>query len=256
MKRYVRSSDNSDFVIDGKVLKKYVGKDTHVEIPEGIVIIDESAFQNCRKIEHVDFPDTLKWIRMNAFASCHSLQEVHLPEGLVGICFGAFTRCKELKVVELPSSLTRIEEYAFDSCTSLESINIPNVVLEKANIASNAFSHCPSADSNPSLSALKQRDKANQKYYRWVNSDSCDRACTTFAKEVARLLKSMNPDIHDIYTDASYSRNTAYWIVSFDEDGDDSVTLKLNLDEEQQLVFTHGPKEAAQQYVNKIKDQI
>ena len=70
----------NDFVIENGVLKEYKGTDPVVTVPDGVTVIGERAFYNCR-----------------------SLQKITLPEGLTSIGSGAFA-CTDVRSVMLPSS--------------------------------------------------------------------------------------------------------------------------------------------------------
>lgn len=66
------------------------------EVPEGVLLIGESAFSNMVK-----------------------LIEVVLPEGLTGIGDSAFSNCSNLARLTVPDSVTSIGEGAFEGCDAL-----------------------------------------------------------------------------------------------------------------------------------------
>ena len=132
-----------------------------VSISEGIEIIENRAFKDCKSLEAISFPNTLKRIGNNskeydsgAFSQT-SLQEVELPPNVefIGpytfyfcfklnkatisdkiktICKAAFSHCGRLSSIKLPKNLLAIEEEAF-SWTQLRDVHIPvgTQVIEK-----------------------------------------------------------------------------------------------------------------------------
>ncbi len=58
------------------LLYKYVGEESEVTVPEGIVKIESEAFVGNEAIESVVLPSTLKYIGDSAFYGCTSLKEV------------------------------------------------------------------------------------------------------------------------------------------------------------------------------------
>ena len=117
-------------------------------VPEGIISIMKSAFDNC-DIEFVKLPDSLKKIGPYAFANCKNLEKVDFGTGLEVINHNVFEGCVNLHSIELPSQmevilsdafirsglesvvlndgLKKIGDGAFDS-TKLVSVTIPETV--------------------------------------------------------------------------------------------------------------------------------
>jgi len=118
------SADDSDFVIEGTTLVKYVGRDEHVVIPDGITMIGQGAFGKCRSLKSLDIPGSVATIGSEAFFLCDSLETVNISEGVKRIEEWAFVQCLSLKFVSIPNSVTAIGYYAFGSCRSLEKINV------------------------------------------------------------------------------------------------------------------------------------
>ena len=88
----------SDFNIYNGTLKKYVGTDTDVVVPDGITEIGSDAF------------------------SWSGVTSVVIPEGVTAIGSGAFTWCKALTSITLPNSMTDIGGGAFGDCDRLTDI--------------------------------------------------------------------------------------------------------------------------------------
>ena len=108
---------NSNFVIESEILVKYLGSDPTVQIPNGVTKIGTSAFSNSN-VEEIVFSRSLQVIEECAFENCKKLEFVKLPEGLIKIGTHAFYGCSALKCVYVPSSILILEENAFSGCPS------------------------------------------------------------------------------------------------------------------------------------------
>ena len=84
-------------------------------LPEGLVVIKESAFDCCDELKKVVFPTSLRVIEDEAFSGCNSLTTVKFNEGLEYIEDSAFSYTNIQKLV-LPNSLIEIGESAFECC--------------------------------------------------------------------------------------------------------------------------------------------
>ena len=116
------------------VIKKYIGENSEVIIPEKIneipvTEIGEEAFKENKKIEKVVIPSSVTVIRKSAFNGCTSLKTVEFSKGLLSIESLAFSSCKLLENLDLPNTLKEIDEFAFSECSSLTNITIPNVTV-------------------------------------------------------------------------------------------------------------------------------
>lgn len=100
-----------------------------VMIPQSVTYIDDSAFENCEKLEVFVSGSGLKTIDKNAFNSCKSLRVVELQEGLEAIMTGAFTDTKNLLNIYIPSSVKVIDEPF-----NLEG-NKPAIITEEGSVA-------------------------------------------------------------------------------------------------------------------------
>ncbi len=114
-------------------------------IPEGVVIVGESAFWDAAKLTQITFPSTLTIIENTAFTGCSGIAELVLPAnvkkldsyafqtcrftsatllGVETMDTGAFSNCSKLKTVNLPASLREIGDGCFRGCSALEAINV------------------------------------------------------------------------------------------------------------------------------------
>ena len=108
------------FCCEGNVLKKYLGHDSIVNIPEGIEIIGENAFlgEVCKSIKVVNLPDTVTKIEHAAFMMCDELEEIY-GDNVEEIEGHAFASCIKLKIADFPKAKS-VGYKAFDCCENLK----------------------------------------------------------------------------------------------------------------------------------------
>ncbi len=111
-----------------------------IEIPSSVVQIGEFAFCECSNLRSVVIPPSVKRIKPYTFSGCRMLNTVVLPPSIEIIGEKAFQECSELKEIQLPESLEEIERQAFSDC-----INLSHVVLSKeTRVGYAAFAGCSS----------------------------------------------------------------------------------------------------------------
>lgn len=135
----IPDSNPRDFVIKNGELTKYKGNSTAVKIPDGVIKIAFSAFDNCRSIETLVFPDSVVNIGDWAFSNCRSLKNIALPSRLKAIGEYAFNNCKSLANIVIPDTVSMIGNSAFQECGALAHIAIPYGVTS---IGNNMFYCC------------------------------------------------------------------------------------------------------------------
>lgn len=69
-----------------------------VQIDDGIITIEHSAFRDCYSLKFVRLPKTLKFIQEYAFANCESLENIKIPSTIKYIGDYAFFGCKDLTI--------------------------------------------------------------------------------------------------------------------------------------------------------------
>ena len=86
------------------------------EIPEGIRIIGEYAFDDCHNLKAVVIPDSVVTIEDGVFRECQRMKSLKIGNGVTAIGDNATSNCHDLQEVILPASLTSIgEEFLCDS---------------------------------------------------------------------------------------------------------------------------------------------
>ena len=114
------------------------------EIPQGVEVINDGAFCNCRNLTKVVIPSSVTEIGWQAFSGCWSLTSVVIPDSVTKIGARAFYGCRSLTSVVIPASVTKISCDAFSGCRSLTSVVLPASVTK---ISCDAFYGCHSLTS-------------------------------------------------------------------------------------------------------------
>ena len=66
-------------------LISYYGKDTIVQIPEGVTEISVYAFSECDSVEEIIIPDSVKTMNEYSFVDCSSLKKISIPDSVTEI---------------------------------------------------------------------------------------------------------------------------------------------------------------------------
>ncbi len=124
---------------DGTIsVSGYTGSDTDLTIPgtiDGYVVtgIADHAFEANFDIKSVTLPNGLIIIGESAFSDCSSLTTIVIPDTVGTIRRGAFISCTSLTTLEIPASVTEIMEEAFTGCTALKDLTIASSTIEFEN---------------------------------------------------------------------------------------------------------------------------
>ena len=116
-----------NFIINGTVLEKFVGKAEEIIIPKGIKTIAKDAFQNAKLITSVTVPEGVTEILKCAFYNCRSLKSITLPDSLEYIDNDVFNGCKSLEILNIPTALRHIGASSFFECNSLRVVDIKDL---------------------------------------------------------------------------------------------------------------------------------
>lgn len=124
---YYAECKKAGFLVEGDgVLRRYVGHDSIIHIPEGIKYISSFAFSDNLDIDEVYIPDSVTTIDGMAFRGCLNLRYVDLGSGVTEILTEAFRCCYSLRSIVLPRNVRSVQMFAFEECISLEEVVIQN----------------------------------------------------------------------------------------------------------------------------------
>ncbi len=133
-------SDQSDFVIENGVLKKYVGPGGDVVVPDGVTEIGISAFFRS-KATKITLPDTVINIAEEAFRSCRTLESIRLSESLRSVGEMAFRYCTSLTELVFPQSAEMGDPLLIVAeCHKLERLVMPTSAGFKKTVTRKLFS--------------------------------------------------------------------------------------------------------------------
>ena len=130
-------SVDQNLLIEGDTLIKYLGADAFVEVPDGIRIIADSAFEYCMEVQEVYLPDSVERIGKHAFQGS-GIKKIHLPESIKTIDIYAFSGTP-LEYIELPENLQKLGHSAFRYCRMLKKAKFPEHLVE---IPHDTFNDC------------------------------------------------------------------------------------------------------------------
>lgn len=129
----------SDWIIDGGTLKKYIGDDERVVIPEEVKHIDSYAFRDASNMRELVITKNVTALSGRAIYFCKKLERVDVESPELDMSFHIFQWCEALKTVNFNECNTYIPTYCFSGCKSLEEIVIPKGIR---GIGDRAFDGC------------------------------------------------------------------------------------------------------------------
>jgi len=118
-KEYVKIKDSTKAIAAKAFINNIRIK--NVDLPLGLIEIEDSTFEGCRTLESVIIPQGVKYLGEYAFLNS-GLKRVVLPAGLEEISYGAFKDCYNLVEINLPSSIIDIKGGSFYGTKYLDSI--------------------------------------------------------------------------------------------------------------------------------------
>ena len=113
--------DNA-YLVEGGVLKQYLGNAEIVTIPASITSIGNYAFAYSN-VKNVTIGNNVTTIGQYAFAYCVGLQSVTIGDSVTAMGDYAFYSCSALNSVTYGTGLSTIGNYAFAECVDLSKIN-------------------------------------------------------------------------------------------------------------------------------------
>ena len=113
-----QSIDGNLYTIDGTRLIQYaIGKQDYIfNIPNGVVIIGEDAFNWCDALMTVVIPDSVTTIEENAFYNCASLVTLVVGKDVTSIATTAFEACSNLMEVYYTGTEDEWNSISIDTC--------------------------------------------------------------------------------------------------------------------------------------------
>ncbi len=130
---------------------QYLNQDiTEIFIPEGVEIIHDYAFANCKQLKKVVFPDSLKEIGIGAFWGCKKAfanlkekESAFLPPSIKSIKSAAFRECgfKDVHEIIVPQGCIH---YGLDAF--IQTIRLPDSVTSVDGYSRNTFYIAPHHD--------------------------------------------------------------------------------------------------------------
>ena len=145
---------DNDWVVDSDgYIKKYIGNDTDVNIPETIsgetisgvskqVTVKgtvKNVFKNQENIESITMSDNIVDLGASTFYGCKNLKNVTLSNNLSTISDSLFYGCENLLNITIPSSVQSIGNSSFCNCTALSQVSISQGIKS---IGNSAFYSC------------------------------------------------------------------------------------------------------------------
>lgn len=97
----------------------------NLELPEGLTVIGDSAFEYCRKLTHLQLHPGLTKIASKGCADCYTLEIMELPATLETIQEYAFFNDYALATVTFNGKPASLGATAFKNCWNLTIINVP-----------------------------------------------------------------------------------------------------------------------------------
>ena len=111
----VYQGEDSDFVIEDGVLKKYQGNEPVVIIPDTVKEIGYGAFEKDKTVLKVIMPDSVEKMENAVFNECENLMEIRFSHSLKEIPAHTCSGCLALEKVIIPEGVTTIGDGAFNS---------------------------------------------------------------------------------------------------------------------------------------------
>lgn len=191
-------SSASDFIIENGVLKKYVGTDADVIVPEGVTEIGENAFAKCSFVRNIRIPASVKKVNSHAFNTGSAIEEIIFSGGFCSFERLSFYGCQDLMALVLPERLSLGVYNPLLYCDHLERIVLPDSMAWDLENRKTLFKEC--ADLWDIQISYQLAEKLDKKTIRdvllppsvlcaWLHGKTI---CPALAKEIpdALLLKA------------------------------------------------------------------
>lgn len=106
-----------------------------ITMPDSIIGLQGSTFNNCNALEDVIFNDNQKiTISTNEFYNCYNLKQqafesilAHLSSSQTQLTNNLFNGCRAITSVKIPSQITTLGSSVFSACSALETVELSAV---------------------------------------------------------------------------------------------------------------------------------
>ena len=118
-----RNGNEKDVSLIHEINEDMIPRDIQkIVIPENVMDIRISAFEDCCELTNMTIPDSVTSIGYYAFGYCYSLTSVIIPNSVISIGSGAFYGCSGLTSVTIPNTVASIGCSVFYNCNNLKSL--------------------------------------------------------------------------------------------------------------------------------------
>lgn len=200
----------------------------HLVIPDGVMVVTESAFKNIGNLESVEFSDTVKSIMDHAFEGDY-ITSVKFPESLTYVGECAFMDT-DIHSIIFPSKLEIIGNQAFANTRFLESVSIPQSVIQ---IGDAAFANSGnlreiyfmSTESLPMMPKITEYNENAAFYNSGLSDDSANQIIylRDGLGDASTLADQIPPDVFKV----DYVNN---YCITFDSNGGSVATAFVFVD--------------------------
>ncbi len=106
-----------------------------VELYDGLLVVGNEAFKNCKNLESVSLPDTVTELGTFVFRGCEKLEDATVSESIKALPQGTFMDCESLKSVALSEGMAVISPLSFKGCDSLKYFYVTKNVSRLSSLA-------------------------------------------------------------------------------------------------------------------------
>lgn len=141
---------------------------TSVTMPDSVVRIERSAFEECEQLKSITLSASLEIIGLHAFKDCKALVSIQLPDSLTLIDGGAFSGCSSLTELMIPDGVTVISSGMVSDCKNLRQLSISGNVTE---IQEGALAGCSSLVAITYRGTMEQWNEVLKTNVWWYTED-------------------------------------------------------------------------------------
>ena len=153
-------------IADG-ILKKYVGNEETVIVPDGVTGIGTNAFKDNVTLRKIVLPEGLLLIDDSAFNGCSNLAEINWVNTIEDIGKRAFKGCSSLETIVIPGNTINLMDNAFEDCVNLKTLVIhPDVIYRNEWANNSPFRNCFSENTTVYVKKGSNAD------IEWLSKDS------------------------------------------------------------------------------------